>query len=301
MYINSTNNTKLGAWFVASEQHYRALPFPSPVIDISTALTERPTVLFLHGRAGHRAWPGRVRLYGALSARLHVNVLAIDYRGFGDSSGAPTLQGVADDARAAWDGLIALGAAPADVLIVGTSLGCSIASLLAADLGAHAIRPRGLVLLSPFASAQTVMYEFYLFGFLPLLKPLVRVPALTRFISKRLMHRFDTVALVPKLLPSVLIVHAENDRHVLPAHSDVLFNAFIEPLFPLPLASGAGQQAAARSEIVTALDIPGLGTLEEAQHQDRRLALLKTRRGGHGIGSVEGVQDVIGRMFGLIQ
>ena len=36
-----------------------------------------------------------------------MNVLAIDYRGFGNSEGSPTEDGLALDARAAWDYLMA--------------------------------------------------------------------------------------------------------------------------------------------------------------------------------------------------
>ncbi|KAJ7489012.1 Alpha/Beta hydrolase protein [Mycena latifolia] len=301
MFIKSTDNATLGAWFVASEQHYRS----AKTVDIPAALKERPTILFLHGATRTRASPHRVVLYSALSARLNANILAVDYRGFGDSSGVPTLAGVAEDARAAWDTLIALGAPPADILIVGTSLGCSVAGLLAADLGREDIRPRGLVLLAPFASVRTLMAEYYQFGWLPLLKPLTRVPALLRFVTDRLNHPFDTLSLVPEIYPSVLIAHAEDDEAVPHYHADTLFNAFIAPLFALAPAKFTGmdlaaQQAAMRSEVVTVLDIPAFGKLEEAQRDGRRFELLKTMKGGHDIGKVEGVQDAIGRMFGFL-
>jgi abhydrolase domain-containing protein 12 len=50
------------------------------------------------------------------------------------------------------------------------------------------------------------------------------------------------------------------------------------------------------------MHIEGYGVLEEMQPtvvalEGRKVALLKTERGGHDIGRVEGVQDTIGRMF----
>jgi abhydrolase domain-containing protein 12 len=147
---------------------------------IPTALQRRPTVLYLHGNSGDRALPLRVGTYTGFSSRLDVNVFAVDYRGFADSTGSPTVDGVAADARTAWNYLISQGADPKDVLIVGTSLGTAIASILTAELNAENTTPRGLVLLSPFASTTSLMFEYYLFGFLPLLKPLVIMPTLSR-------------------------------------------------------------------------------------------------------------------------
>jgi abhydrolase domain-containing protein 12 len=213
LYIQSADNTTLGAWFVSSEGYYRSFSFPGPTIDIPTALKKRPTILFLHGNSGDRSVPQRTAVYSAMSSRLDTNILAVDYRGFGDSEGHPTVAGVASDARAAWDYLINLGAIPDDVLIVGHSLGTAIAGLLAAELDQEEIIPRGLVLLAPFASIRTVMHEYHIFGLLPLLKPLAMIPALSSkvFFSLKYLkfqhgidsivelieHRFDTLSLVP--------------------------------------------------------------------------------------------------------
>lgn len=79
--------------------------------------------------------------------------MAVDYRGFGDSEGYPTVDGVGKDARAAWDYLMTQGAKPEDVLILGHSLGTAIAGLLSADLSRDGIRPRGTVLMSVRSSS----------------------------------------------------------------------------------------------------------------------------------------------------
>jgi pimeloyl-ACP methyl ester carboxylesterase len=73
------------------------------------ALKERPVFLYFHGNAGNRAAPKRIETYRNLSDRLNVNVLTIDYRGFGNSEGSPTEEGLATDARATWDWLIENG------------------------------------------------------------------------------------------------------------------------------------------------------------------------------------------------
>ncbi|KAF9013358.1 hypothetical protein BDQ17DRAFT_596341 [Cyathus striatus] len=73
---------------------------------ITFALKRYPTILFFHGNAATRAFSVRVQHYKAFSSRLHANVLAIDYRGFGESTGIPSEKGLVTDARAAWDWLI---------------------------------------------------------------------------------------------------------------------------------------------------------------------------------------------------
>jgi abhydrolase domain-containing protein 12 len=50
--------------------------------------------------------------------------------------------------------------------------------------------------------------------------------------------------------------------------------------------------------------IDGLGLYEEMRpelvaEEGRKVVLLKLESGGHNIGRVEGLQDVIGKMFGL--
>ncbi|TFK36193.1 Alpha/Beta hydrolase protein [Crucibulum laeve] len=317
MNLRSLDNTTLGAWFIFSDSYYKSLPYPPPKAqsrNIPSAIHNKPTILFLHGNTGTRALSRRIAVYTAFTARLGANVLAIDYRGFGDSEGHPSVHGVAMDARAGWNYLMSEGARPEDVLIVGHSLGTAIAGLLAAELGKEGIHPRGLVLMSPFSSVRSLMDQYYLFGFLPLLKPISAIPLAPRLVSWSLVHRFDTLDLVPHIKSSVLIVHAEDDWDIPHTHASILFDAFIEPAVPLapslpenPLseedwkiyAVEKSVRATYRDARISRISVAGFGYLEEAEIDNRKVALLKTLHGGHDIGRVEGVQDVIGRTFSL--
>jgi abhydrolase domain-containing protein 12 len=184
---------------------------------VASALKHGPTILFLHGNTGTRALPLRTVIYTALTSRLNVNIMVIDYRGFGDSEGHPSVQGVSMDARAGWDFLISEGAKPEDVLIMGHSLGTAIAGLLAAELGREGVQPRGTVLMSvrlsfflffarwdcsdirfimlqAFSSVRSLIDQYYLFGFLPLLKPLSAIPFAPRsFLSVSIFKPDDIV------------------------------------------------------------------------------------------------------------
>ena len=109
----------------------------------------------------------------------------------------------------------------------------------------------------------------------------------------------------------MLIAHAENDRVIPHSHSDVLFDAFLESALPTvetpndvsPLTkdfpSNQKEPSQMRKEIVETSIIPNLGTISEAR-VGRSLTLVKMRVGGHDhIGEQNGLQDVIGRKFGL--
>ncbi|KAJ3922433.1 hypothetical protein F5877DRAFT_75326 [Lentinula edodes] len=70
----------------------------------------------------------------AFSSRLNANVLAVDFRGFADSTGSPSEEGLVRDARAAYEWLINSGAKEEDIIIMGHSLGTGVGARLAAQL-----------------------------------------------------------------------------------------------------------------------------------------------------------------------
>jgi len=148
--LQTPDGETLGAWFILSEPYYRSLSaIPTEVSEhVIPALKERPVILFFHGNAATRAVGTRIRHYQAFSTRLGANVLAIDYRGFADSTGKPSESGLVRDARTAFDWLVAQGKRPQDILIVGNSLGTGVSGQLGAQLAAENINPRGIVLLS---------------------------------------------------------------------------------------------------------------------------------------------------------
>ena len=133
-----------------SDKYYSALAsVPSePQKLIGAALERHPTILFLHGNAATRAFKVRVRYYKLFTSRMGANVLAVDYRGFADSTGMPSEAGLVQDGRAAFDWLLANGAKPEDILIIGHSLGTGVASQLVAQIEADGLPYRGVVLLA---------------------------------------------------------------------------------------------------------------------------------------------------------
>ena len=116
----------------------------------------RFTVIVFNGNAGHRGM--RAPLAAALS-RHGVATLLFDYRGYGDNTGRPSEDGLAQDARAAW--LYVTTRADVDpgrVVFFGESLGAALALRLATERP-----PFALVLRSPFTSLTDIGRHHYPF------------------------------------------------------------------------------------------------------------------------------------------
>ncbi|KAJ4400973.1 hypothetical protein N0V85_005625 [Neurospora sp. IMI 360204] len=111
------------------------------VSDITTTINfkllrddpEARLVLYFHGNAGHITQSIRPRSFHALtSVSSKIHVLAIDYRGFGLSTGSPTEEGLILDARAAVDWATKVARVPAErIVLLGHSLGTAVAAAAA--------------------------------------------------------------------------------------------------------------------------------------------------------------------------
>jgi len=109
-----------------------------------------PTVLFFHGETGNLdyCWRKVMNIWDS-----GFNVLAVDYRGYGKSTGAPDEAGLYDDARASWEYLASRNDVDPDRIVIwGYSLGTGVASQLATEVDAAA-----LVLEAPFTSMRALI------------------------------------------------------------------------------------------------------------------------------------------------
>ena len=103
-----------------------------------------PTLLFLHGNAGHIGY--RMPLVRQF-LKAGFGVFLLEYRGYGGNKGSPTEQGLYEDGQTALTFLYQKGINPQKIILYGESLGTGIATKLAAE------NPIGCVILqSPFTS-----------------------------------------------------------------------------------------------------------------------------------------------------
>jgi pimeloyl-ACP methyl ester carboxylesterase len=173
------------------------------------------TLLFLHGNAGnisHRL--DSLRLFNELG----LNVLIIDYSGFGQSSGTPGERQTYEDARLAWQYLTdARGVAPERSVIFGRSLGGGVATWLATQE-----TPGGLILESTFTSVPALASKYY---------PMFPVRWLARI-------RYDNASRLPTVGCPVLITHSRDDELVPFAHGRELFALARDPKSFLEMRGG---------------------------------------------------------------
>ena len=154
-----------------------------------------------------------------------------DYAGFGKSEGSPTIRGMIDDARAAYDCLVTqLAVDPQKVVHYGGSLGTGPAALLAAE------KPcAGLVLLSPYTSLKAQARDT--FPFLNMYPDFLVTDS-----------DFETLNNVRRLTVPVLIVHGTSDPCVRIHHGDAVYAAARNPRTYLRVGSG-GHAALASDDV----------------------------------------------------
>lgn len=148
----------------------------------------RGVVLFFHGNAGNVSH----RLESIeIFANLGLDVLIIDYRGYGQSEGRPSEEGTYLDARSALGYLDRNGWPREQVMVFGRSLGGAVAAWLGAREPVG-----GVVIESAFASVPDMAAKLY---------PWLPVRWLSRF-------HYDTEKAVSRTSNPILVVHSPEDE-----------------------------------------------------------------------------------------
>ncbi|MEM9443763.1 MAG: alpha/beta hydrolase [Verrucomicrobiota bacterium] len=165
-------------------------------ISYQQASQEKCLILYFHGNGedlGH--------LTGLLEFlnQQGYSTLALDYRGYGLSTGTPTEKTTYQDADLLYEKAQDLGYHPKDIVLWGRSVG----SGPAVDLSSRR-QAKALVLESPFATAFTV---------------LTRIPILP-------FDKFNNLEKIAKVKCPLFIVHGDKDRIIHHRHSEKLLNAY---------------------------------------------------------------------------
>lgn len=173
--LNTEDDVQLHGWYLQKRESEQVL-------------------LFFHGNAGnisHRR--DSIQVFH----RLGLNVLIIDYRGYGLSEGKPSEQGLYRDATAAWRYLTEeKGFDPKNVIIFGRSLGGAVAAKLAAG-----VQARGLILESTMSSAGDFARAVF--------------KILSRLVVIR--YDFNTAQHIQRVNYPVLVLHSPEDE-IMPFH-----------------------------------------------------------------------------------
>lgn len=175
----------------------------------------RGTVIYFHGNGGviHMMMEEATVLRD-----LGLNVLLVEYRGYGLSEGTPTEAGLYADARAAYAYLVdERGIAPNEIIVAGHSLGGGVATALASEQPVAA-----LIVMSSFTSTVAVAQERY---------PWLPVQWLSR-------HRYPSDARMPAITAPVFISHGTADHTIGFHHGQTLYALANEPKTFVPLDGG---------------------------------------------------------------
>lgn len=160
----------------------------------------KPILLFFHGNAGNFARPNRQARFRALTED-GTGLFAVNYRGYGGSSGTPSEEGLQLDARAAYDA--AVSRFGVDRLAgYGESLGTGVVLKLAAE------RPLTAVILeAPYLSTAAVAQLVYPF-----------VP-----IGWLMKDQFRSDAVIGRVTAPLLVLHGGRDGVIPFAQGQALY------------------------------------------------------------------------------
>ena len=226
--VRTEDGETLHGWYVPA-------PGGGPLAD------RRAVVLYSHGNAGNIG--GRLYAIEGIVA-LGLPVLIFDYRGYGRSSGRPTVAGTRLDIAAMWSELRdQRGFAPEQIVLWGRSLGGAVAIDQAARADAHGERPAALIVESSFTSTLDMAKERY--PWLPA-KPLARR---LDYPSRRLIATVDA---------PTLIAHSPTDEVVPYAHGQALHAAAGQPGPFVELSGGHNE-----------------GHLSKAGHREQLVSFLR--------------------------
>ena len=199
VHFNSGDGTKLHGWLA---EH------PNP----------RAVLMYCHGNGDCVGYLGR--LMQELRDKHQLTVFAFDYRGYGKSEGSPSEAGILADGDAAQKWIAErTGRKPADIVLMGRSLGGGVAVDLAAKNGARALILQNTPTSMPDAAA-------YMYWFAP--------------VHLLMKNRYDSLSKIGAYAGPVLISHGTADTLVPFALGQKLFAAVkseIKHFFPI---SGGG-------------------------------------------------------------
>ncbi len=178
----------------------------------------RGVVFYLHGNSGNlRRW------FVGLDAfrELNFDVVMMDYRGYGKSTGRIESEAqLRADVRAVWN-TVATDYEGRRIVVSGQSLGTALAAGLSAELCEAGWPPDLTLLISPYSSMRALADEHYPW-----------VP------SRVLRYPLPTADLVARCKGPVMLVHGDRDELIGHHHSEAIRKLL--PRCQLLLVEGAG-------------------------------------------------------------
>jgi abhydrolase domain-containing protein 12 len=235
-------------------------------------------VLYFHGTSGTMASGWRPDSYRSLYSADPVNthVLAFDYRGYGESTGSPSEQGIITDAItiANW-AIHTAGIPPERIVIFGQSLGSAVAIALVNEVAQMkpAIHFAGLVVTATFADIPQLTATYRIGGFIPVLSPVAKVKPLFAFFARHLSSTWDNMHRLGEFVKlaeryDITLLHAEDDTDIPMEHSIKLYRQAIR-------AAEDAKDLAGNEEAL----VDSIGKAEKSRGEGGSLTVWSTKKG----------------------
>ncbi|XP_030922073.1 protein ABHD12B [Geospiza fortis] len=183
-----------------------------------------PVIIYLHGNGGTRAARHRVQFLKTMGA-ADFHILALDYRGYGDSTGYPSENGFNTDVLALYDWVKARSG-NSSILFWGHSLGTGIATNAARKLQEErGVQVDAVVLESPYTNIRDAAAN------IPITKFIRRFPGFEYLILDSMARAgmfFPSDENVKVLSCPLLILHADDDGVVPPKLGHKLYETALQ-------------------------------------------------------------------------
>uniref|UniRef100_A0A158R699 Hydrolase_4 domain-containing protein n=1 Tax=Syphacia muris TaxID=451379 RepID=A0A158R699_9BILA len=208
LYMETSDGVRLGFWHILPKSISQKLQNNPTDEQFSNAISipGYSVVIYLHGNAMDRTTVHRIQLYNILS-ELDFHVIAVDYRGYGDSGGIPTETGLVEDTKTAFmyaQKFIQNGS----LFLWGHSMGTGVATTSAVVLEDLKYRLSGVVLEAPFNNLRDVAYNH------PFAKPFRWIPQFDNIFVKPMQSfglKMSSDFWIKRINCPILILHAADD------------------------------------------------------------------------------------------
>ncbi|CCX29888.1 Similar to Monoacylglycerol lipase ABHD12; acc. no. Q08C93 [Pyronema omphalodes CBS 100304] len=245
-YLNTTDGESIFAWHVLPLGLY--MEHRDELAELETGIETNPAehrslqllkddpearlIIHFHGNAGTLGAGIRPIYLRSLSSAhpSKIHILAIDYRGFGLSSGVPSEAGLIEDGLTAFRFASSLGIPSSRIALVGQSLGTAVTIGVADSLASQTPKQElaAVITIAGFSNMKELLQTYHIGGFIPILSPLRGYPKVRGFFESFIYESWNTTARIGSLVKnspslSLVLIHAKNDFEIPWQHCEKLF------------------------------------------------------------------------------
>lgn len=120
---------------------------------------------------------------------------------------------------------------PSDrIVILGQSLGTAVTAAVVEHFAEQGTDFAGVILIAGFTDLPTLLQSYSVAGWIPLLSPLNKIPAIQRWVSSRLVDTWQSATRIANFVRKskryrLFLIHAKDDFEIPWGHSEGLFAA----------------------------------------------------------------------------